>query len=149
IRAVASRAYTWAWSARASMKMKSRNFLITNLLLPLLLSLGPLAAQNNLLSVAPPQKLVAKKDSVSTAKLNVQLRNGYHVNSNTPSDDYLIPLRMTWDASPLEVQETSYPSPRMEKYEFSEKPISVFTGDFELVTKFRVPSSARTGMQVI
>ena len=33
----------------------------------------------------------------------------------------------------------------MEKYEFTEGPLSVFTGDFELVTKFKVMDKAPTG----
>ena len=33
----------------------------------------------------------------------------------------------------------------MEKYEFSDKPLSVFTGDFDLVAKFKVPAGAPRG----
>lgn len=108
-----------------------------------------LTAQGNILTVVAPAKLTARKNAVLTAKLPVQLRNGFHVNSNTPSDDYLIPLKITWTAAPLEVQGVDYPKPKMEKYEFSEKPLSVFTGDFELITRFKVPASAAPGMQVI
>ncbi|MBL8222311.1 MAG: hypothetical protein JNL62_23950 [Bryobacterales bacterium] len=115
----------------------------------LLLAATSLCAQGNILSVAAPPKLLAKKNTTVTAKLSVQLRNGYHVNSNTPSDDYLIPLRLTWTAAPLEMKGVAYPKPKMEKYEFSEKPLSVFTGDFDLVTTFHVPASAAPGMQVI
>ncbi|MCS7024767.1 MAG: protein-disulfide reductase DsbD N-terminal domain-containing protein [Bryobacteraceae bacterium] len=99
--------------------------------------------------MVPPPKLTAKKNSTASAKLSVRLRNGFHVNSNTPSDEYLIPLRLTWTAAPLEVVDVTYPDPKLEKYEFSEKPLSVFTGDFDLMTKFRVPATAPAGMQVI
>lgn len=115
----------------------------------LLAATSLLPAQGNILSVAAPPKLTAKKNTTVTAKIAVQLRNGYHVNSNTPADDYLIPLRLTWTATPLESKGVAYPKPKMEKYEFSEKPISVFTGDFDLVTTFHVPASATPGMQVI
>ncbi len=37
----------------------------------------------------------AKPGSTVEAKVSLQLRQGYHVNSNTPSDDYLIPLKLT------------------------------------------------------
>ena len=80
-----------------------------------------------------------------TAKLAIELRDGYHVNSNTPADEYLIPLRLTWSAGPLEVVDVVYPKPRLEKYSFSEKPLSVFSGSFELLTRFRVPQSAQAG----
>ncbi|MBL8213257.1 MAG: hypothetical protein JNK87_21240 [Bryobacterales bacterium] len=114
------------------------------LILPLLLP-----AQMNLLSVAPPPKLTAKRGTTAEAKLNVQLQNGYHVNSNKPADEYLIPLRLTWTAESLVVDGTTYPTPKMEKYEFSQKPLSVYTGDFQIATKFKVPSTAPLGMKVI
>lgn len=113
-------------------------------------AMPPLVAQGSgVLTVAPPPKLVAKRNTTVTAKIAVQLRNGYHVNSNTPSDEYLIPLRLTWNAAPLEPQGVSYPTPKMEKYEFSEKPLSVFTGDFEIATRFKVPAAASPGLIVI
>lgn len=118
--------------------------------LPLLLAAANLlTAQGNILTVATPPKLLAKKNTTVTAKIGVQLRNGFHVNSNTPADDYLIPLRLTWTAAPLEMKGVAYPKPKMEKYDFSEKPLSVFSGDFEVTTTFQVPASAAPGMQVI
>ena len=108
-----------------------------------------LPGQSNILTVSTPPKVLAKKNTTATAKLVVQLRSGFHVNSNTPADEYLIPLRLTWTASPLEVKAVTYPAPRMEKYDFSEKPLSVFTGDFELTTTFQVPAGAAPGLQVI
>ncbi len=115
----------------------------------LLLMPSFLPGQGNLLTVTPPPKQSAKKNTVLTTKLDVQLRPGYHVNSNTPADDYLIPLRLTWATSPLEVQQVSYPKPEMEKYEFSEKPISVFSGGFAITTQFKVPAGAAPGMMII
>jgi Disulphide bond corrector protein DsbC. len=102
-------------------------------------------AQINHLSVATPEKFVAKAGGTGESKLTLQLRPGFHVNSNTPSDDYLIPLKITWAAGPLQVVEVTYPKPKMEKYSFSEKPISVFSGDFVVVTKFKAPSDAPAG----
>ena len=110
------------------------------------LASSPLSfAQGNVLSVAPPEKMTAKAGATAQAKLSVQLRSGYHVNSNTPSDEYLIPLRLTWSAGPLETVEVVFPKPQMEKYSFSEKPLSVYTGDFELLTRFKVAASAAPG----
>lgn len=118
-------------------------------LLLMLATAAPLVAQGNILSVVAPQKLSAHKNVAVSAKITVQLRSGFHVNSNTPADEYLIPLRLSWTAAPLEVKDVSYPKPRMEKYEFSEKPLSVFTGDFDISTNFHVPAAVPNGMQVI
>jgi DsbC/DsbD-like thiol-disulfide interchange protein len=98
--------------------------------------------------VAPP-KVVGKRGGAIEAKISIQLRDGYHVNSNTPSDDYLIPLRLTWSAAPLAAGETTYPKPQLEKYEFSEKPLSVFSGDFDLHSRFQVPAGAPSGPNVL
>ncbi len=114
-----------------------------------MLAQSPLAAQSNILTVAPPPKVAVKKNATTVVKIPVQLRNGYHVNSNTPSDDYLIPLKLTWTPAPLEVESVVYPAAKNEKYSFSQKPLSVFSGDFEIVTKFKAPAGANLGMQVI
>ena len=106
-------------------------------------------AQTNVLSVAPPEKLIVKAGAVASAKLTVQLRPGYHCNSNKPSEDYLIPLKLTWTAAPLEVADVTYPQPRLETYSFSKQPLSVYSGDFEIVTKFKVPASAAVGTMVL
>jgi len=71
------------------------------------------------------------------------------VNSHAPNEDYLIPMRLTWNAAPLEVLDVVFPKPKQERYSFSDKPVSVFTGDFEIVTKFKVPANAPPGPAVI
>ena len=82
-------------------------------------------------------------------KTEVLLQSGYHCNSNKLSDDYLVPLKLTWAAGPLESPEVAYPAPQMEKYSFSPTPLSVYTGNFELVTKFKVSASATPGQAFI
>ena len=74
---------------------------------------------------------------------------GYHTNSNTPSDEYLIPLRLTWEAAPLEVVAIDYPKGHLEKYSFSEKPLSVYTGAFDITTRIKVPAKAPAASRTI
>src|SRR3954470_20923742 len=121
--------------------MKSFRFWKTSSLL-LLLSLGPLAAQiSTVLTVTPPEKISGKRNEVVAADFTLQLKSGYHVNSNTPSDEFLIPLRFTWTNGAAEAGEVTFPKPQMEKYQFSEKPLSVFTGDFKVQSKFKLLST--------
>jgi len=89
--------------------------------------------------------VVAKPGAAVESALPLELRSGYHVNSNTPSDDYLIPLRLTWDPGPLAAASFVFPQPRMEKYSFSDKPLSVFNGDFQIVTRFKAAADAPLG----
>jgi hypothetical protein len=97
------------------------------------------------LSVADPQKLTAKREGAAEQKLHLQLKPGYHVNSNKPAEEYLIPLRLTWAEGPLEAAEVVYPAPKFEKYEFSEKPLSVYSGEFDVLTKFKVKAGTAPG----
>jgi hypothetical protein len=106
----------------------------------------PLLAQiNNVLTVIPPEKIAGKRGEIAAADFNVQLKTGYHVNSNTPSDAYLIPLKLSWNAGPAEVQDVVFPAPKMEKYQFSSTPLSVFTGNFRIQTKFKILPNAPLG----
>lgn len=82
-------------------------------------------------------------------KIAVQLKQGYHVNSTTPTESYLIPLKLTWTAAPLEVEGMEFPKAQSEKYDFADKPLSVYTGDFDVVTRFKAPQKAETGLQVL
>lgn len=99
-----------------------------------------------ILSVSAPLRTAAKRGGEAKLKLTVKLKDGYHVNSHTPNDEYLIPLRISWDKGPLEPIETVFPKPRLEKYPFSAKPVSVFSGVFEVTARFRVAANAAPGI---
>jgi hypothetical protein len=110
---------------------------------------SPSGVQGNVLNYTPPKKVTAKAGSAVDSALPLALRSGYHVNSNTPSDDYLIPLRLTWNPGPLEATGYVFPKAQMEKYRFSEKPLSVYSGDFEIVTRFKAAANAPPGPAIL
>jgi thiol:disulfide interchange protein DsbD len=89
--------------------------------------------------------LQVKLGSQVDAKLALELQAGYHVNSNKPMEDYLIPLRLTWNPGPLTPGDVIYPQPQLETYSFSKVPLSVFSGSFALVTRFTAPANAPLG----
>jgi DsbC/DsbD-like thiol-disulfide interchange protein len=98
------------------------------------------------LTVQDPPKLVVKRAESPDFALRVSIRPGYHANSNTPSEEYLIPMKLTWDAAgPLQAGGVTYPKPKQEKFSFSETPLSIFDGDFEIVTKFQRPANPPPG----
>ena len=91
-------------------------------------------------------KLIGKRGASIQAKIPLVVDRGFHVNSNTPSEEYLIPLKLTWKSTgALEGGTIVYPKPTLEKYEFSEKPLSVFTGNVDLVANFKVKANAPAG----
>jgi hypothetical protein len=113
-----------------------------------LLCLPSLWAQSSTgyLTVGTTSKVVGSRNASVQAKIPVSVQTGFHVNSNKPSEEYLIPLKLTWTSTgSLEAGEVVYPKPSQEKYEFAEKPLSVLTGTFELVANFKVAGHASAG----
>jgi hypothetical protein len=111
-----------------------------------LLCLPALPQNSGYLSLGRIQKVAGARKAALQARIPCVVQSGYHVNSNTPSDEYLIPLKLTWKGTgALEAGEVAYPKPSVEKYEFSEKPLSVFTGSFEVTANFRVAANAPAG----
>ena len=107
------------------------------------------AQSSGVLSVTPPERVAAKRGQTVTAKISADLRSGYHVNSNTPADEYLIPLKLSWTNSPFPVEQVVYPKPQLEKFDFSPQPVSIFSGTFDILTKFKVPANAASGLTTI
>jgi DsbC/DsbD-like thiol-disulfide interchange protein len=97
--------------------------------------------------VTPPEQITVKRGATATVKVTATLSNGFHLNSHTPAEDFLIPLTLKWTPPPgiVEASEVAYPKPQMVKVPFQEKPLSVLTGKFELTTPFKVPASAAAG----
>jgi len=117
-------------------------------LLPLaLVTLWSLSAQSSgHLKVGEPAKVAAARGAAVEARIPVTVDPGFHVNSNHPSEDYLIPLKLTWTSlGALEGGAVTYPPPTMEKYEFADKPLSVFSGAFSLTVSFKVGANAPPG----
>ncbi len=86
------------------------------------------------------------RNATIQAKIPVTVQPGFHVNSNKPSEEYLIPLKLTWTSTgALQPGTVVYPKATQEKYEFAEKPLSVLTGSFELVASFKVAPNASAG----
>jgi thiol:disulfide interchange protein DsbD len=110
-----------------------------------LLLLPSLPAQNSgVVTVSPLEKARVKRGEEFVAKTSVHVKPGFHVNSNAPDDPYLIPLKLTW-TGPLQAESVTFPNGEKIKSSFSEKPLVVFTGAFDIVTKFKVPANAPDG----
>ena len=92
------------------------------------------------------KRVEGKRNAAVVARIPVGVEAGYHVNSNAPLDEYLIPLKVTWTAAgALEAGAVAYPKASTEKYAFADKPLSVFAGNFEIVANFKVAAGAPAG----
>jgi DsbC/DsbD-like thiol-disulfide interchange protein len=118
--------------------------------LSLLLATAALAqSSTQYLTVGEPAKVTGKRGAAVQVKIPVTVKEGYHVNSNKPTDAYLIPLSLTWTSTgALEGGTVTYPKPMMQAFEFSEppgKPLAVYMGNIELVANFKVAANATAG----
>ena len=124
--------------------MNSKNCFVSAALCALaVISTG--AQTPGVLSVSDSTKLNVPRGGEVTQTLKLQLQPGYHVNSNAPNEEYLVPMKLTWDSAAVEIVAVHYPKPASEKTDFSDKPLSVFTGNFEILTKFRRAPKASPG----
>jgi len=65
--------------------------------------------------------------------VHAKLAEGWHTNSHKPSEDYLIPTSLKLNpAEGLSFGEPRYPEGKLEKFAFSDKPLSVYAGDFSM-----------------
>ena len=117
-------------------------------LLLLLLAVLPLlpAQSGDRLMVGKPEKVVGKRNAAVETKVPLSVQKGFHVNSNKPLEEYLIPLKLTWTSTgALQAGAIDYPTPTTEKFEFAEKPLSIYSGNFDLVAHFKVAPHAQAG----
>ena len=61
--------------------------------------------------------------------VNARVASGWHVNSHTPSEDYLIPTAVSVAPAPgLRAGEAKYPAGGMKKFSFAESPSPFMRG---------------------
>ena len=73
---------------------------------------------------------------------------GFHVNAHQPSEDYLIPTKITAELIPgVFLVETTYPRGVMRAFRFSQTPLRVYEGEFTVKMKLRANESAPIGAQ--
>ena len=75
---------------------------------------------------------------------------GFHINAHQPSEEYLIPTKITADL-PLGIAlvETTYPRGVMRAFRFSKTPLRVYEGSFTVKMKLRAEAGAPLGPKKI
>jgi thiol:disulfide interchange protein DsbD len=88
-----------------------------------------------------------KRGGVVTEALNVTILPGFHVNSDKPRDEFLIPLKLTWSEGPLQVRSVIYPQP--EELQVGPEKLVVLTGRFQIHTEFKAQENAPAGAATV
>jgi thioredoxin:protein disulfide reductase len=107
----------------------------------------PAAAQSPPSAPVLAARLAADTDRLVAGKpfrlaVVAEIQGGWHVNSHTPKEDYLIPTAVTFaPAAGLKLGAPVYPKHADRKFAFSEQPLAVYEGK----TVFFVPGSVEAG----
>jgi thioredoxin:protein disulfide reductase len=101
---------------------------------------------------AEPGESVYKIKRGEAAKIEVKLdiEDGFHINSNRPSDKNLIATALKIErVAGLSTTPVIYPRAKMQKFEFSEKPLAVFEGRATLRFTARPLAALQPGSHTI
>ncbi len=128
--------------------MKSNRYLARNLAL-FVIALVPsfLFAQAGKVSIQPANTIVAHPGARVTQQLHLNIQPEFHVNSDKPKDEYVIPLKLTWLGGPLTIESVKYPQP--EEIKVGTEDLTVFTGDFNIESRFAVPQNATPSSSIM
>ena len=83
-----------------------------------------------------------------TARISalVSIESGWHVNSHTPTFDYLIPTELElelpagWPRANVD-----YPPAKKKSFAFADVPLSVYEGDVEIAAQVKIPAGTKPG----
>ncbi len=91
-----------------------------------------------------------KRGGAVQVAVTIEVEEGYHINSNRPAEKYLIPTALKIDRTAgLSTTPVIYPKAKLQKFEFSPKPLSVFEGKAVLKLMARALPSLAAGAQML
>jgi thiol:disulfide interchange protein DsbD len=91
-----------------------------------------------------------KRGAAAQIAVNIEIDEGYHINSNRPADKNLIATSLKLDRTAgLTATPIIYPKAKLQKFEFSPKPLSVFEGKVTLRFTARALTSLSIGDHVL
>ncbi len=117
---------------------------------------GLLPAQQDLTAPAPAKARVsmapASPVTVTPAKpahveLQFRVASGYHINSNKPGNEFLVPTVLKLDAQTgLVISKVTYPRGEDQSFPFSpNEKLNVYSGDFMISAQVRTANSTPVG----
>jgi len=84
-----------------------------------------------------------------SVNLSIIVNPSWHINSNTPNDDFLIPSEITAKGSGLKLSTVKYPQAKDLKLSFSEAPVSVYEATSNAKLTFITNANAPVGKQKV
>lgn len=118
--------------------------------------IAPLRAQEDTLgegkkspsvTLIPPTAANVSKGKANNVELQFRINSGFHINSNKPKEEYLIPTVLKLDPpTDIAVGKITYPPGEEMSFQFAPNDkLSVYSGDFTLAVSVRPLSSVLPG----
>jgi thioredoxin:protein disulfide reductase len=81
--------------------------------------------------------------------LDASIKKTWHINSSKPNDEFLIASKVNIKSEKFSLVSVGYPQPKELKLEFSDKPVSVFSGNIIIELTFAVNKNTSSGRYVV
>jgi Thiol:disulfide interchange protein DsbD, N-terminal len=99
-------------------------------------------------TVAPIGRVVVARSGHAPLDIALRVNRGYHINSNHPQDNLLLPTVVYLDPPEgIEIVKLAYPPGEEMAATFANERLSVYSGEFDVTAEVRVPRSAALGTQ--
>ncbi|HYL72825.1 MAG TPA: protein-disulfide reductase DsbD domain-containing protein [Bryobacteraceae bacterium] len=92
------------------------------------------AGKSPYVTIAPVPLVTAPRAAQTVASLNFRVARGFHINSNTPRSEFLIPTALKMDVpTDIALGKIAYPQGQDLTFPFSpDEMLNVYTGDFTI-----------------
>ncbi len=117
-------------------------------LLFLVLTQSSFSQTEDVANISVTNKLLqVKQGGTISVDLTLTVKSGWHINSNKPNDDFLIPSVISAKASGIKLINIKYPQAHELKLSFSEEPVSVYEGIVNAALTFQADKEIKVGKQ--
>ncbi len=98
-------------------------------------------------TVAPIAPITVQRGKAGTFAVNVRIANGFHINSNKPKDEFLIPTTLKMHPpSDVVITMVTYPQGEDATFPFApDQKINVYSGDITINGVVKAMSTSSTG----
>lgn len=122
------------------------------LVVPLALAAQSIPKPEEVVSLrAEPAQLTLRVGGTGRLKLKAEIRPGFHINSNQPLEEYLIPTEAFLpDGSDFELAGATYPEAELKTFSFAPgEKLAVYEGTVEIGLRLRARPSASRGRHTL
>jgi hypothetical protein len=102
-------------------------------------------------TLAPLEPISVTRGSGGLVSLHFRVTSGFHINSNTPKSEFLIPTALKMDApTDIALTRLSYPAGKDMTFPFApDEPLNVYSGDFTVTMTVRPLHTVQPGKYAI